>query len=321
MAQLGGAFGLSLSSDVRPPGAWKAHEQREPRLHIRRVSAETIQSNWSGMSSVGWGRVIDGIPFLVERGIGGDHRFVHGAQPGSAGMPSAETQAIHHLSADASLLQCAPSDPTEPSWWRVVLDSILFTISLLHGYEALHAGAIATPDGVIAISAGAGGGKSTLVAELLGRGYALMADDVLMLESRNTAPPLTHPAPPVMTIPATSLPILSKRAVPQVISSVADELWVAVPVNPEPLPLKALILLDRRDEAYRPGPRASISRIESPLSPLLGSLMSFPSAPERQLARFELASAMALTTELWRLTASLETPPYVLADTLLASTL
>ena len=55
--------------------------------------------------------------------------------------------AVHHLSADASVLQCAPTDPTEQSWWRVVLDSVLFTVALLQGYEALHAAAVATPDG------------------------------------------------------------------------------------------------------------------------------------------------------------------------------
>jgi hypothetical protein len=33
------------------------------------------------------------------------------------------------------VLQCARSDPAEPSWWRVVLDSVLFTVALLQGYE------------------------------------------------------------------------------------------------------------------------------------------------------------------------------------------
>jgi hypothetical protein len=117
----------------------------------------------------------------------------------------------------------------------VVLDSVLFTVALLQGYEALHAGAVATPDGVVAITAAAGGGKSTLLTELLQRGLDLMADDVLVLKSRGMEAPLAHPAPPSMTVPATRIPTLREAAPPQTISSLEEERWIAVPVHPEPL--------------------------------------------------------------------------------------
>jgi hypothetical protein len=48
-----------------------------------------------------------------------------------SGAPSDGARAVHHLCAEASVLQCARSDPAEPSWWRVVLDSVLFTVALL----------------------------------------------------------------------------------------------------------------------------------------------------------------------------------------------
>ena len=205
--------------------------------------------------------MIDGAPLVVERGIAGDHRFVHG------------TRAVHHLSPDASVLQCAPSDPADPSWWRVVLDSVLFSVALLQGYEALHAGAIATPDGVIAITAASGGGKSTLLSELLQRGLALMADDVLVLASRGTDPPLAHPAAPLMTVPATRIPTLRQESPAETISSLEQERWIAVPVHPEPLPLKALVVLDRQPGLQLSGLQTSLEKIENPLAPLLGSLM------------------------------------------------
>jgi hypothetical protein len=310
------AFGLSLIVDVPPPGAWEARPFREPglpSLQIRSVTAQAIEHSWSGLRAIGWEAVIDGAPFIVERGIEGDHRFVHGAQPDQSGVPSDGTRAVHHLCADASVLQCAPSDSAEPSWWRVVLDSVLFTVALLQGYEALHAGAVATPEGVIAVTAAAGGGKSTLLTELLGRGLALMADDVLVLESRGTETPLAHPAPPLMTVPATRIPMLGEVDPLETICSLDEERWIAVPVYPEPLPLKALVVLDRR-----PGSQTSLEKIEDPLAPLMGSLMSFPRSPERQQTRFELASALSSTTTLWRLTADLDTPADILADTLLA---
>lgn len=311
--QLGlAAFGLGLLADVPLPGAWETRRLREPSLQIRSVSAQAIENSWSGVEAIGWEAVIDGAPFIVERGIEGDHRFVHGATPDHSGTRSDGIRAVHHLSADASLLQCAPSDPGEPSWWRVVLDSVLFTVALLQGYEALHAGAVATPDGVIAITAAAGGGKSTLLAELLQRGLELMADDVLVLGSRGMEAPLAHPAPPLMTVPAESIPTLPQAPPPETISPVEEERWIAVPVYPEPLPLKALVVLDRR-----PGLQTSLEKIEDPLGALLGSLMNFPRSPERQRTRFELASVMASTTALLRLTADLDVHPEVLADTLL----
>jgi len=318
------AFGLSLIADVPPPGAWQARPVREPSLQIRSVTAQAIADSWSGFQEIGWEGVIDGAPFVVERGVEGDHRFVHGALPDQGGAPANGTRAVHHLNPDASVLQCAPIDPADPSWWRVVLDSVLFTVALLQGHEALHAAALATPDGVIAITAASGGGKSTLLSELLGRGLALMADDVLVLDSQGTEPPLAYPAPPLMTVPTARIPILPEAAAPETISSLEDERWIAVPVYPEPLPLKALVVLDRRPGSPQSGSRpgfAFIKKIEDPLAPLLGSLMSFPRSPVRERTRFELASVLSRTTTLWRLTADLDTPPDVLADTLLAGVL
>jgi hypothetical protein len=110
---------------------------------------------------------------------------------------------------------------------------------------------------------------------------------------------------------------LDKGANPaETICSTDDEQWIAVPVHPEPLALKALVVLDRRA-----GLHTSLTPIADPLAPLLNALMGFPSTPERQLSRFELASALASEVGLWRLTAASDTPPSALADTLLAADL
>jgi hypothetical protein len=148
-----------------------------------------------------------------------------------------------------------------------------------------------------------------------------MADDVLVLESRGAGAPVAFPAPPLMTVPEARIPLLSDSAPAQTISSIDDERWIAVPVHPEPLPLKALVVLDRRPGSDRSGSQASLTRIESPLAPLLDSLIGFPVTAERQRTRFELASVLASTVGLWRLAASLDAPPEVLADTLSAGDL
>ncbi len=303
------AFGLGLLSDDTPPGAWVQRPLAEPILRLRSVAPRAIAESWSGLEGLGWEGTIDDAPFVVERGRAGDHRFVHGAHPHQSGIPSVGTRAVHHLSADARVLQCAPADPAEQSWWRVVLDSVLFTVALLQGYEALHAGAVATPNGAVAITAASGGGKSTLLSELLAHGLTLAADDVLVLEPSGTdAPPLAHPAPPLMTVPATRLPALGEA-----ICALGDECWIPVPVHPEPLPLKALVVLNRR-----PGLATGMHRAARPLAVLVGSLLRFPRGPERERTRFEVAGAIAAHVPIWQLDADPSVAPETLAGLLLA---
>jgi hypothetical protein len=292
-----------------------------PLLRLQSATPQMVADSWSGMAAIGWEGFIDGAPFVVQRGQAGDHRFVHGVDPtpshdgnDSHGKLPRGTLAAHHLSADASVLQCAPAHEDEQSWWRVVLDSVLFTVALLQGYEALHAGALATPTGVIAITATTGGGKSTLVAELVKHGLTLMADDVLVLQSSGPdAPPLAHPAPPLMTVPIERLQTLTEVGPPEPIGSLADECWIPIPVHPEPLPLKALVVLNRRH-----GLPTGMRRADNQLAALLGSLLRFPRTPERELARFELAGAISGHVPIWELDADPSVGPGELADLLTA---
>ncbi len=179
-----------------------------------------IEQSWSGSGAVGWEATIDGAGFVAERGRGGDYRFRHGE--GS----------LCHLSSDGAVLLCALGNEQDPLSWRVVLDSVLFSVALIRGYEALHAGAVGTAAGALAIAAGSGGGKSTLLAELLAGDCSLLADDIVVLKSRDSAAPLAHPGAPLMTVPAgiDSAPGIA-------IGSAGAETWVAVPTAPEAMPL------------------------------------------------------------------------------------
>jgi hypothetical protein len=214
-----------------------------------------------------------------------------------------------------AVLSCAPRDPEDPSWWRELLDSTLFSVALLRGYEALHAGAIATPRGAIAIAASTGGGKSTLLAELLGRGAELVADDVLVLESRGEArTPLAHAAPPLMTVPAARLERLRDALAPSppTIAALAQEHWIAVPVHAEPLPLAGVVMLDRA-----PGLPTAMHRERQPLAALVGALLRFPRTRARERSRFEVAGAIAAHAPVWRLQADPTVDPGTLAELLL----
>ena len=302
------AFGLSLLANMSPPGAWVPAPLAEPSLHLQAATSAEIAECWSGLDAIGWEGTIDGAPFVVERGRAGDHRFVHGELPDQRGTPAVGTRAIHHLSADAGMLRCAPADTAEESWWRVMLDSVLFTVALLRGYEALHAGAIATPGAAIAIAATTGGGKSTLLSELLSDGWALMTDDVLVLESRGEGAPLAHPGAPLMTVPASTSPLPGAP-----IASVGEERWVAVRAHREAIPLGALVVLNRGS-----GLATSLHPARDPLAVLIGSLLRFPRVPERERTRFEMAGVIAAHVPIWELSADPSVSPSTLAGMLRA---
>jgi hypothetical protein len=285
------AFGLSLDFEAQPPGAWAEPAGGGPRLALRSASREAIAADWSGLDEIGWEAVIDGEPFRAERGLAGDCRFVHGER------------SMHLLSADRRLLRSTIGADSAAAEWRGLLDSVLFSVALLEGYEALHAGAVGAGGGAVAIAAAAGGGKSTLLAELLAGGFELLSDDVVVLEPAREGPPLAHPGPPLMTVPA---------AVPfhgEPIAALGEERWVAVPVVSEALPLRGVVVLNRRR-----GVDTGLHRITEPLAPLLTGLLRFPRTEERERARFELASAIAAAVPIWQLDAELDLEPAALAD-------
>lgn len=305
------AFGLGLLTDLAPPGAWSQQPLAEPVLTLQMASPAEIATRWSGAEAIGWQGTIDGAPFVVERGCAGDYRFFHGEPPDDDGAPTRETRAVYHLCANARVLNCAPSNPDDPSWWRELLDSTLFTAALLHGYEALHAGAIATPNGALAITAASGVGKSTLLSELLAQGCSLLADDVLIL-GRSAGTPLAYPAPPLMTVPAARMPRLRSAVAPLTIATLGEEHWIAVPVHPEPLQLAGVVTLNRA-----PGLATELCRDEQPLAALMSSLLRFPRTRERERSRFEMAAEIARHTQVWRLDANPEVSPDTLASLLL----
>ncbi len=115
----------------------------------------------------------------------------------------------------------------------------------MRGYEALHAGAVDSPEGVVAIMAPSGSGKSTLAIELLRRGWPLFADDVLTLDQtrgRGAGPSRT----PHMNL-AESLPSdVDPQTLGTTLGILAGERWLAAHTTTKhPRPVRMLCLLER----------------------------------------------------------------------------
>lgn len=288
------AFGVDLASKLPLPGAWTPRPGSPDALRIVRADPEEIASAWSGEAAPGWeGRFGDGERFVCRRGQDGDHLFRYGEQ------------AVFHLSAGGGLLLCAPRDPADLAWQRVLLDSVLFSVALLRGHEALHAAAVQTPAGVLAITALSGGGKSTACSELLRRGYELVADDVVAL-SRDDRNIVAHPGAPVMNLPPERLSTVGRH-----LATFPDDAWIEVPVVANPQPLSRIVVLARS-----PGAAVACTRSSAPTMRLLAALLRFPATRMRERIRFDLACDIAARIPVHVLSADLRASPARLADEL-----
>ncbi|MGH2763901.1 MAG: hypothetical protein ACRDLD_15205, partial [Thermoleophilaceae bacterium] len=254
--------------------------------------------SWSGPARppVWETRFPDGQSVRAELGTAGDQLLVYG------------DRARFHLSADLGTITCAARDEADPHCQRFLLDTVLWWLCLSRGQQVVHAGAVETERGVLAVAAATGAGKTTLCAELLRRGASLFSDDVLVVE-RGAGGPIAYPGPPLMNLPSEAgYPADFGRAIARFPAQA--ESWVAVERAAErPQPVAALFLLRRA-----PGLPLAAERREATVLDLLPHLWGLPHATEGPQERFQLASDLAATTPIYDLTADPEVPAATLAD-------
>ena len=188
------AYGLRLFSSFPLPGMSTASPASDGlrALELALLDPAQCERVWSGpCGPPEWrGRQGDGRELTIEHGTGGDVLFSYGEL------------ARFRLDPQMRRLECFPSG-TGLDWLRVLIGKVIPSISVMLGHEALHAAALDSPEGVVAIMAPSGTGKSTLALELLRQGWPLFADDVLTLdrcEGRVSA----HPGTPHMNLAQTS---------------------------------------------------------------------------------------------------------------------
>jgi hypothetical protein len=216
-------------------------------------------------------------------------------------------RALFHLSADRRLLRCAVSNHDDPTWQRVLLDTVLWTTSLLRGLELLHASGIETASGVVAFAAASGAGKTSLAAECMRRGARLFCDDILALDD-SEGPLIAHPGPPLMSVPRSTRASSLGRA--QTIADFADERWLALEGSERASqPVAAIVLVERRA-----GSPARCAAIRATNLALLPHAVGFPHMGDRARRRFELFARLADETPVLRLSADPSLPPAALAD-------
>jgi hypothetical protein len=287
-------FALPLRSSFPLPGL--APAPAEPgALSLRVVSGSHIQRLWSGADDEPvWITAIDGRPYTMTLGREGDYLMTYGQD------------ARFLLSPDLRELRCSPSRPSEAGWRRFLLDTVLWSASLLRGVELMHASAVQGGTGVTAFAAFSGGGKSSIAREMMRRGASLFADDILAL------PPAggelrAHPGPALMNLPR---PHVGHDRVGDVIGRFPEEDWVTVPrAAREPDRIAAVCLLRRRSgAALRLGP------LRPTVLDLLPFTLGFPHLRGRLRQRFMLFARLAAEVPIYELSAPLDAPPRSLAD-------
>ena len=293
------AFGLERHSSFSLPGMVSDEARvRLPSLELELTSAGELTQAWSGSDAPPeWrGRQGDGRDLVIERGAAGDLLFTYG------------DLARFRLDAQMRRLECAPRD-SGLDWQRALISKVLPAVSVMRGYEALHAAVADSPEGVIAIMGPSGAGKSTLAVELLRRGWPLFADDILTLgrtgESVRAYPGTSH-----MNL-ADNLPdAIDPQKLGATLGILAGERWlVADNVTQHPRPVRLLCLLER-------GPGRALETHILPSTPLSLApyMLGLSTDPERQRTRFELYANLMESATLVRLTAGLEHRPSQLAD-------
>jgi hypothetical protein len=178
----------------------------------------------------------------------------------------------------------------------------------MRGYEALHASAIVSPWGALAIAAPTGMGKTTLALELMRRGWPLLSDDVLALAPMPEGV-LAYPGTPHMNVSSAS-----KHAVCDDIGStlavLAGEHWVAAhETAQEPRTVRAVCLFERS-----PGLPLDLQVLSGNPLPLTPYILGLPGDVERERSRFELYADLMGSATLLRLTGDSTASPERLAD-------
>ena len=294
------AYGLRLDSSFALSGTPTATGPLEglPSLTLALQSPEELDSVWraAGERPVWRGLLGDGRELLMERGAVGDLLFSYGEL------------ARFHLDTEMRRLDCAPSGPGL-DWQRTLIGKVIPTISVMLGYEALHAAAIDAPEGVVAIMAPSGSGKSTLATELLARGWPLFADDVLAL-SQGEAEVHAHPGTPHMNLALAPPGGIDPLTLGDTLAILGGERWLSVrTATKRPRPVRMLCLLERR-----PDLALEIHTLSSNPLVLAPYMLGLSSDPERQRSRFSLYANLIESATLVRLTAGVEDSPGLLAD-------
>jgi len=162
--------GKVVKSDLRLPSLPMAGGGR-PSVVIRRQREEAVPRDGGHPIY----ELVDSAGTLVYRLTRGDGEYLWW-------YPNVGRFAI---SADGGLIRWVARDDSLPDVTAVVAGPILGFALQLQGQVNLHGSAVVIDEQAVGLLAPSGGGKSTMAALLMSRGYRLLTDDVVSLDARS----------------------------------------------------------------------------------------------------------------------------------------
>lgn len=291
-------LGLELRSGFALPGMHETDPDRAGQaLELRLAGDHELVQAWSGPADKPpMESIFDGQPFRLDAGRDGDWLYTYG------------DRARFHLSPELDTLLCCPVSRTEAGWQRLMLDTVLVSVSFFRGFEALHASAVEVAGGVVAFVAVSGGGKTSLAAELARRGHPLFCDDVLVL-SHGSNGVVAHPGPPVMNLPWERHAGDANEWIGEILGRFGDEAWVAVRnASTASKPVAAIYLVERGT-----GDDSGVAEAQN-VTALTFLAHALRGLPARASSRFELFGDLVDSVPVRRLVVGPEDRPEALAD-------
>jgi hypothetical protein len=294
--------GLLVSSSFELRGAFQAPAVpiHLPRLRLDQRSPPELERSWLGAQDapIWQGRLGDGTTLVLERASDGALLFTHASR------------AQFLLSAGMEQLFFA-GDSTCPESQRALIGKVLPAISVMRGYEALHASVIDSPEGVVAFMAASGGGKTTLASELLGRGWRLFADDQLTLgRERDAVGVRAYPGTGHMNVSDDSAVNARSDWIEQTLVAFPTERWVtARRCARRPRRVRLLCLLQRGA-----GMRLHAEPLSANPLALAPYMLGLARDTTRLRSRFDLFADLSASSGLVRLTGGPTDSPADLAD-------
>ena len=281
------AYGLCVKTSLPLPALRSVPGRPHGKeLAVEWADTAAIRRRFSGPAGPSWTtRTPSGRRHTLQRGESGDHLITWD-----------DTGAFLLTPGEGPLL-CGGTDCADPAWQRFLLDTVLPFASVARGMEALHGAALRIRDGAVLVLGRSGAGKSSVAAEVLRGGAALVADDVVALTRTGEGIVVAHPAPAVMTLPSSAVPH------PLRLASIDGEDWVGVArAELEPVAIRAVVLLDAADG------EGELTRLPADPAALLRHALGIRWFPERSRVRDELHATLARQAPMFGLACGRATP-------------
>jgi hypothetical protein len=286
------AFGVEVVADFELPGMPPAVDGLGPlpTVDVRLGDARALAAAWSGSDVIRTSEMSFGSG-MVDRFV--DRHPVHGFRMYARYFGTAV------VSTDGARVVCMPPAVESWRWQRFLVGRVLPLAALLRGVEIFHAAAVSVENGVVAMVAPTGGGKTSLAVALALRGAALFTDDVLGVTIVD-GKPVAHPGPAVVNIRVAEEERLDTRlsTVPLLGRTAREKAHYELPVEARSLPIRAIGFV----ELVGAEPSSTVRLTEpEPLRLLASTFDGEIADPERLVRQLDVCSRLAMTVPMYRL--------------------